>query len=321
MPRIRTIKPEYWTNPQVCRCIHAARLLFIGTWSFADDHGNLPRDPEKLKMQVFPSMHDSGIDVESLITTLIAQGLLMEYSSADGQRFLHIPTFTKHQVINRPSKPQYPQPEKTLIEQYMKAVNAMLDKAERESRVSTQNGKVEENHTPLTEHSRLERKGKERSKPKSKSANALCRSEIDRANGHGDEVTKIFVYWQERMCSPRSSLSDKRRRLILSALRQHTPADLCRAIRGCSKDAWHMGMNDRGRAFNSIELILRDEQHIEQFMAYDSNPPLPVRNDGPVSRQERRRKTAAAFGFVPGAQDDSTIDLPPEDAHVVDTKH
>ncbi len=113
MARIRTIKPEFWTNPQVVRVPLAARLLFIGTWNFADDCGNLPRDPEKLKMQVFPSSHDADIEVEPLIVCLIEQGLLIEYSVSDtGERYLHIPTFKKHQVINRPSKPAFPPPDR-----------------------------------------------------------------------------------------------------------------------------------------------------------------------------------------------------------------
>lgn len=320
MARIRTIKPEFWTNPQVCHCSYAARLLFIGTWSFADDHGNLVRDAEKLQMQVFPSPVDRGLDVESLLLSLIEHGLLMEYSSEDKQRFLHIPTFTKHQVINRPSRAQFPKPDKVLIEQHMRGVNAKLEKAERESHLNSQGDEKTKTVETLTEGSPLEGKGRERSKPKTLRANARCRSEIDHANGHGDDVKKIFAYWQERMNSPRSGLSENRKRLIVNALKLHTPADLCKAIRGCSKDTWHMGMNDRGRPFNSIELILRDEKHIEQFIAYDTTPAHPMRNDGPVTLQDRRRKTAENFGFVPRVGDESIIDLPPEDAHVVRSK-
>ncbi|WP_429467630.1 hypothetical protein [Paraburkholderia sp. WSM4175] len=96
---------------------HAARLLFIATWNFADDYGNLPRDPEALKNKVFPSRHDADVDVEPLIRSLIDQELLIEYTVSDtGERFLHIPTFTKHQVINRPSQPAYPLPGKALLD-------------------------------------------------------------------------------------------------------------------------------------------------------------------------------------------------------------
>jgi hypothetical protein len=116
MPRIRTIKPEFWTSPQVARVSFPARLLFIGTWNFADDYGNLPRDADKLKMQVFPG---DAIEVEPLLQSLIDVGLLTEYSvstpaslqqekAESATRFLHIPTFKIHQKINRPSQRLYP---------------------------------------------------------------------------------------------------------------------------------------------------------------------------------------------------------------------
>jgi hypothetical protein len=144
MPRIRTIKPEFWTSPQVARVSYPARLLFIGTWNFADDHGNLPRDPEKLKMQVFPG---DTIDVEPLVLSLIEHGLLNEYSVSDtGECFLHIPTFHKHQIINRPSKAVYPLPNKAFLD-------ASPDKKKHDAN-STTDG--------LTEGSWTERKGKEK---------------------------------------------------------------------------------------------------------------------------------------------------------------
>ncbi|MGF6920168.1 hypothetical protein [Paraburkholderia sp. 40] len=142
MPRIRTIKPDFWTNPQVASVNHAARLLFIATWNFADDHGNLPRDPEALKNKAFPSRHDAGVDVEPLIVSLIAQGLLIEYSVSDtGERFLHIPTFTKHQVINRRSKPIYPLPDKALLDSLKHGKKTVTGRT----------------HARLTEHSRTEK--------------------------------------------------------------------------------------------------------------------------------------------------------------------
>jgi hypothetical protein len=100
MPRIRSIKPDYWTDEKIVEVAMPVRLFFIGTWNFADDFGNLARSPQKLKMQIFPA---DVIDVEPLIVSLITHGLLTEYS-VNGQRFLHINGFKKHQRINRPSK-------------------------------------------------------------------------------------------------------------------------------------------------------------------------------------------------------------------------
>lgn len=104
MARIRTIKPEFFTDEKVGECSASARLLFVATWVFADDHGNLERSARQLKAQAFP--YDS-IDCEPLIRELIDAGLLVEYESA-GKKFLHIKNFRLHQKIDKPSKPRVP---------------------------------------------------------------------------------------------------------------------------------------------------------------------------------------------------------------------
>ena len=108
MARIRTIKPDFWTDEKIVELSFGARLLFIGCWNFADDNGNLPRSEKKLKMQIFPA---DSVNCEQLIKELVDHGLLMEYSVSTVEIFLHIPGFKKHQVINRPSKSAIPQPE------------------------------------------------------------------------------------------------------------------------------------------------------------------------------------------------------------------
>lgn len=86
-------------------------------------------------------------------------------------------------------------------------------------------------------------------------------------------VQQLFMHWQVVMASPRAKLDDKRRRLIAKALKTYSLDDLKRAVAGCSRSAWHMGQNDRNAKYNSLELILRDAQKIEQFMGYFDNPP------------------------------------------------
>lgn len=113
MARIRTIKPDFWTDEKLTECSLSARLLFIGTWNFADDNGNLDRSSKQIKARVFPI---DNIDCEPLIQELLAQGLLIEYSH-DDKKYLHIQGFAKHQVINRPSKPSCPVYEHSLSPQ------------------------------------------------------------------------------------------------------------------------------------------------------------------------------------------------------------
>jgi hypothetical protein len=106
MARIRTIKPDFWTDEKLTECSLSARLLFIGTLNFADDNGNLQASAKKLKMQIFPA---DNIDCQPLLDELLTHGILIEYS-VNGEKFLNIKNFKKHQVINRPSKSNIPQP-------------------------------------------------------------------------------------------------------------------------------------------------------------------------------------------------------------------
>ncbi len=110
MARIRTIKPDFWTDEKLTDCSLSARLLFIGTWNFADDAGNLDRSHKQIKARVFPL---DNVECEPLLLELITQGLLIEYV-VEGKQYLHIKGFEKHQLINRPSKPTCPSYEDSL---------------------------------------------------------------------------------------------------------------------------------------------------------------------------------------------------------------
>lgn len=104
MARLRTVKPEYWTDERVGEVSVTARLLFIGTWNFADDHGGLDRSAKQLKAQVFPY---DAIDCEPLIQELIGAGLLLEYE-VGGKKYLHIKGFRTHQKVEKPGRPRVP---------------------------------------------------------------------------------------------------------------------------------------------------------------------------------------------------------------------
>lgn len=100
MARIRTLKPEFWTDEKIGDVSMPARLLLIGALNFADDHGGLDRSSKQLKAQIFP--YDT-IDCEPLVLELVHAGLLVEYQVADG-KYLHIKGFQKHQKVDHPSK-------------------------------------------------------------------------------------------------------------------------------------------------------------------------------------------------------------------------
>lgn len=104
MARIRTIKPEFWTDEKIIQLSPFARLLFLGMWNYADDHGGIESSEPQLKMRILPA---DPVDVHDLLKELLAHGLLIEYSVNDA-RYYHIKNFPKHQKINRPSNPRVP---------------------------------------------------------------------------------------------------------------------------------------------------------------------------------------------------------------------
>lgn len=96
MARIRSIKPEFWTSPQVAECSPNARLLFIGLWNFCDDYGVHPASAARLKMEVFPGDAFTKADVGSMMDELISQELVLQYE-IDGAEYWCVPSWDRHQ--------------------------------------------------------------------------------------------------------------------------------------------------------------------------------------------------------------------------------
>lgn len=102
MARIRSIKPEFWTSPQIVACSLPARLAFIGLLNFCDDNGIHPASVNRLRMQVFPD-DDIGDDtVRALVAELILSGLVAGYSVGD-ESFWLVTGWGKHQKIEKPT--------------------------------------------------------------------------------------------------------------------------------------------------------------------------------------------------------------------------
>lgn len=100
---------------------------------------------------------------------------------------------------------------------------------------------------------------------------------------------RVFDHWVYMLGrNPRrTALGPARRKVIDRALGLYDEETLLLAIEGCAASAWHAGDNDRGRAFNDVELILRDEPHIERFAA-----------DGEALRARLHRRMAAQASNV-----------------------
>lgn len=93
MPRIRSIKPEFFQDEDLAQLATTDRLVFIGILTQADREGRLEDRPARLKVQILP--YDQ-IDIRPIIDRLVAARFLIRYSY-ENRSYLQIRTFKKHQ--------------------------------------------------------------------------------------------------------------------------------------------------------------------------------------------------------------------------------
>lgn len=289
MARIRSIKPEFWTSEQVASCSRSARLLFIGMWNFCDDAGIHPRSYMRLKMEVLPGDDCSEDEIKIWVAELVSAGLLIEYN-AEGKDYWMVSGW-KHQKIDRPTY-KYPRSasycpngsKHDFVEHSTKDPQLLVEQSSNDRQ-------------PLTPGREWNGKGREKDICKVSSETSppsFCENELP-SNIHEPEgpllnnehennnkpqpltgshikdpensVLEVFTYWQAKMNHPRAILDKKRKVKIQAAFKLgFTIEQLKQAIEGCAYTPFNMGQNKAGQRYDSIDLIFRDAEHIEQFM-------------------------------------------------------
>ena len=97
MPRIRSIKPEFFLHEGLAELQALTRLLFIGLWTQADGEGRLADRPMRLKASLLP--YDDA-DVDKMLESLAShkERFIVRYVS-NGTPAICIPSFKDHQRI------------------------------------------------------------------------------------------------------------------------------------------------------------------------------------------------------------------------------
>jgi hypothetical protein len=106
MARIRTVKPEFWTDEKVVSLSPLARLLFIGLWNFVDDDGRGEYSPKRLKMQILPS---DAADITELLGEIRREKMILIYT-IDDKEYFQVCGFAKHQKVDKRSPSKLPPP-------------------------------------------------------------------------------------------------------------------------------------------------------------------------------------------------------------------
>jgi hypothetical protein len=131
-----------------------------------------------------------------------------------------------------------------VVSEYQRDTNAMAEDGERQTK------SVELHDMTLQDRKEQDRKEQDRTPTP-----ALPSPEV-----------VVFEHWKGVMETPRSNLSDQRRKKIKARLAEgFSVDDLKLAVDGCRLTPFNMGINDRGEKFNDIELICRDSGHVERF--------------------------------------------------------
>lgn len=99
MARIRSIKPEFWTDRKLATISRDARLLYIAMWNLADEWGRLQGDRRYIKGHCFPYDDDLTLDaVGRLLDELERAGRVHRYDN-EGDPYLHLPKLAAHQRL------------------------------------------------------------------------------------------------------------------------------------------------------------------------------------------------------------------------------
>ena len=138
MPRIRTVKPEFWLNEELAELPPETRLLAIGLLNQSDDGGYFKASPAILKGAVFP-FNDTSVSIHTMLMQLSQIKYISLHTGLDGKSYGYVINFLKHQVINRPTKSK---------------IKDLVDITENSVSI----------HTQFTDDSLQERKGKEQGK-------------------------------------------------------------------------------------------------------------------------------------------------------------
>lgn len=109
MPRIRTIKPEFFTSLTVAGLSLEARLTFIGLWTHCDDEGRCVDDARLIKAAVWPLDDRIASDVELDLKALNESSLILRYTVGE-RSYLTVRGWREHQRINRPTRSKLPPP-------------------------------------------------------------------------------------------------------------------------------------------------------------------------------------------------------------------
>lgn len=152
MARIRSAKPDFWTDPLMCSLPRDIRFTYKGLWEVcADDDGRFLADSRVVKGAVWSMDDDISLKkIEKWLLELARVGRIQLYVVL-GVRYGFIRSWQKHQRVSHPSPSRYPVPpiaeDSGAIPETL-ASDSVLSGAERIREEGSRSGAEEDSGTP-----------------------------------------------------------------------------------------------------------------------------------------------------------------------------
>jgi len=124
-PRIRTIKPEFWSDEKLGPLPDRERLVYLALWSMADDEGRLIDSWRAIDGFMY-ALNGGDSSCREALATLASLGRILRYRSSNGQAIIQIVRWVRHQNIDRPSPSVYEAPPLELLEEAMRAPGSQM---------------------------------------------------------------------------------------------------------------------------------------------------------------------------------------------------
>jgi hypothetical protein len=85
-----------------------------------------------------------------------------------------------------------------------------------------------------------------------------------------EDIARVYEHWllvmRPNRKGRRPALDDRRRLKVAAAIHDYGVTQCLTAIDGCARSDFHMGRNRLGKRYDDLELIFRDQDHVERFL-------------------------------------------------------
>jgi hypothetical protein len=232
MPRIRSIKPETWSDQKLARLSRDARLLYVALWNFADEQARMVGDPRQVKGMCL-SMDDdlTPVEVDLLLDDLAKAGRVVRYI-VDDEHFLFLPHLPKHQRLDTAQESRFPAPPDNDSAPPPQNSGESPDKS---GEVSGESGEVRPRARAYVAGSREQVAGSKETVVEQARPLAVI------PGGFSDDpadILDVWDAWKSSTGKQRCDFSPARRQAIVKALNRYPLADVLDAVRGHVNDPW-----------------------------------------------------------------------------------